>query len=152
MFPHIPSTYFKSNFIKEIQSTSVRLHCLLDNKLHSTRRWWRGRGTTKNKSKRNFKIQPWKGNRETDKNNTVMVSLGVSIIKGNKWRLWDKSCCAIYLGSKTNNMMPHVVVTAEQNQKKKKKLITHYRPNYLKVEKDHVKVARRMLLMLRRWY
>ena len=44
--------------------------------------------------------------------------------------------------------MPHVVVTAEQ--KSKKKLITHYEPNYLKVEKDHWKVAERMLLMLRR--
>ena len=48
--------------------------------------------------------------------------------------------------------MPHVVVTAEQNPKKKIKKIdnTLYRPNYLKVEKDHVKVAKRMLLMLRR--
>ena len=65
-FPKSRSFISGATSLQKSGQKSERFHCLLENKLHFTGRWWLERGTTKTKSKhKKFKIQPWKGNQRT---------------------------------------------------------------------------------------
>ena len=79
--------------------------------------------------------------RESKNIYTVIFSVGVSTIKGIKNQGCQIKIAVLYI------LVPHVIVTAKQNPQKIK---TYCGLNYLKVVKDGVKVAERMLLKIGR--